>query len=92
MEKKNLKVSYFIESVYCKTVINPEKACIRTYTHMQPRTHKHCKLHLHEYCGNRPASQTLGISVKMYIQMGRDGEAANGRPHKSGNSELLLLF
>ncbi|KAI9524001.1 hypothetical protein NQZ68_020962 [Dissostichus eleginoides] len=28
----------------------------------------------------------------MYIQMGRDGEVANGRPHKSGNYELLLLL
>lgn len=70
--EKDLKVRYFIESVYCKILINLGQVCIHTYTCMQPHTHKHCKLHLHGCCGTQFASQTRGISVKMYIQMEGD--------------------
>lgn len=95
--RKTSKSAFFIRLVYCKTGINLENihAYIhtRTHAHMQlTHAHKHCKLHLHEHWGKQPTSQTRGISGKMYIQMGRDGEAANGRPIRVETMSCCYCF
>lgn len=74
-------------------MINLEQVCMHTDMRTCRLAHINiANLLLHTHCGNQLASLTQGIAAKMYIQMGGDGEVANGRPHASGSYELLLLF
>ena len=91
--EKNLKVSLFHGvSILQNSVINLE----RTHTHTQhwPQTHTHENINIAFAYILWKAARLTGLwgrvgvleSQKMYIQMGRDGGVANGRPRKSGGA------